>query len=107
MRHIILACLLFSTATFAETKKDYVVVNPDIYCFNAKSLLKELKNKYGEEPIFIGQSEQEEGTVTMMYVNQKTGSYTVLSTNKDVACVFDTGNNVKYRMPKVLESKLL
>jgi hypothetical protein len=65
--------------------------------------LAELRNKYGEVPIFVGKSELEEDVVTMMLVNQINGSYTVLSVGKGVACILDTGGDVQYRLPKITE----
>lgn len=107
MRKLILTCL-FCVLTMAQAKdKNHIVIPTNIHCFKVEMLLDELKLKYGEEPIFMGKSELEQESVTMMFVNQQTGSYTVVGLGKSIGCVFDTGNNIRYRMPKVLENKTL
>lgn len=107
MRYFSILLLLFFTSTFAKsTNKNHTVIPVKIHCFKIEILLDELKS-YGEDPIFIGSSGVDKDSVTMMFVNQQTGSYTIVGMGKDIGCVYDTGNNVRYRMPKVLENKVL
>jgi hypothetical protein len=99
MRYFILVLSLFCISVQA---KDYAVVPLDVYCFNTDAIIKQLKEKFNEEPIFVGRSKLEENVMTMIFVNQATGSYTVLGVGKDVACVLDSGDNLRYRIPKAL-----
>lgn len=105
MRYFI-AFLLFFTLTATAKDRNHVVIPTKIHCFKLDLILKELKEQYGEEPIFVGNSELEKST-TMMFVNQETGSYTVIGVKKQVGCVLDIGGEVRYRLPKMLENKLL
>jgi hypothetical protein len=100
MRRLAILLLLVALPTFAKDKANS-------QCYNLQPLFSELKNKFGEEPIFIGSSEQRRKSITMMLVNQETGTYTVLRVTKETGCIMDTGADVKYRMPKSLESKML
>jgi hypothetical protein len=104
MRGLILILFLLLTNAHA---KERTVITTKVTCFKLEKLVDQLKDNYGEEPIFMGKSELENNTVTMMFVNQNTGSYTVVGMGKDVGCVLDTGNKMQYRMPKVLENKLM
>ena len=105
MRYL-LFLLLFCSISYAKDT-EHIVVPTDVHCFKAQVLLNELKGKYGEDPIFMGKSGLEEGVMTMMFANQDTGSYTVVVAGKGIACVLDTGDNLKYRVPKALENKLM
>ena len=105
MRRLTIALTLFLVQT--AYAKDRIVIPTEIHCFKAEVLIKELLDVYSEEPIIIGKSELDKDATTMVFVNQQTGSYTIVNTGKGIACVLDTGNTVKYRMPKVLENKLM
>ena len=103
MRYFIILMLL-CVPVYA---KDSIVITTQIHCFKLEILLKQLRDNYGEEPIFIGSSSLDADATTMMFINQQTGSYTVVGMGKNIGCVFDTGNNVRYRMPKILENKTM
>lgn len=105
MRRLLLLLSLMPILSFAQD--GHVVVQPDIHCFLYKSAVDSLKNKYGEEPVFIGKSDIELDTVTMMFINQETGSYTVITTDRKIACIMDMGSQVIYRLPKALKSKTM
>jgi hypothetical protein len=71
-----------------------------VLCFPLNVMLKDLKDKYGEEPMVMGI----EGTMADvgmgLYINKDTGSYTVIEFDKEAACVISVGKNVRYRFPK-------
>jgi hypothetical protein len=106
MRILLLSLLFLSLSAFAKDKR-HVVVPTEIHCFNLSTLIATLTDTLGEDPIFVGRSDVEKNATTMIFVNQSTGSYTILTADKNVGCVLDTGNDVRYRMPKSLENKLL
>lgn len=103
----ILAILLLCTAFAHAAAPEKTIIKMDLYCFKSEVLISDLKNNHGEEPIVMGKSVLEEGITTMVFVNQNTGSYTVVGMGHGIGCVYDTGNKVKYRFPKAMESKLL
>ena len=104
MRCFIFALALLSLSALAN---DHVVVTEEVHCFAPKAIFDQLKNKFGEEAIFVGKSSLESGAIVMVYVNQQTGTYTVLQAGRDIVCVLDTGRDMQYRMPKALENKLM
>jgi hypothetical protein len=71
-----------------------------VVCYPLNVMLKDLKDKYGEEPMVMGI----EGTMADvgmgLYINKDTGSYTVIEFDKEAACVISVGKNVRYRFPK-------
>ena len=109
MRYLIAFLLLLSLTATARDRvyRDHSVVPTDIHCFKLNLLLKELRENFGEEPIFVGKSEQTQKSTTMMFVNQETGSYTVIGVKKEMGCILDTGGEVRYRMPKSLENRIM
>jgi hypothetical protein len=105
---LVLLSLLAVPLAFSKEQKDYAtLVRVDVYCFKLDALKKEIEKKYGEDPIVIGKSSLEEGTATVVYVSQQTGTYTIIESDGEVGCVLATGTNVRYRMPKALERKML
>lgn len=101
MRGLLLV-LLTSFSITAMAEKNFVMVPTEIPCFPIKTLMNNLKDVYGEEPMLVGKSAQEEGVTTVVLVSQERGTYTVIEVGQDVGCVLSTGNSVKYRMPKAM-----
>jgi hypothetical protein len=102
MRYLVLLLTMFALSALAE---DHVIVTNDVHCFKKDVIIEQLRGQFDEEPIVIGKSTLEKGAVLMLYVNQQTGTYTVLTTGSGVACILDTGGSVRYRMPKALDNK--
>jgi len=100
-----LALLLTMFTLLAVAADDHVIVTNDVHCFKKDVMLSQLRNQFEEEPIFVGKSGIEQGATLVIYVNQQTGTYTVLTMGSGVACVLDAGNNTRYRMPRALENK--
>ena len=86
---------------------DSVMVKTEIPCFPIKILLTSLKNKFGEEPMVMGESSLEEGVTTVVFVNQQTGTYTVVEMGEGIGCILSTGSKVKYRFPKSLSKSMM
>lgn len=92
--------MLCSVAMAAQPETASVDVK--IPCFKSEVLLKNIRDSYGEEPMIIGDSAQEDGVTTVVFVSQRKGTYTVVEMNGEIACVLSVGTNVKYRFPKSL-----
>lgn len=61
--------------------------------------MKDLKEKYGEEPMVMGVEGTMEDVGMGVYINRETGSYTVVEFDREAACVLSFGKNVRYRFP--------
>jgi len=103
MRYLALLLTMFALSALAAD--DHVVVSNDIHCFKKEVIISQLRGQFAEEPIVVGRSGIEKGATLMIYVNQQTGTFTVLTVGSGVACVLDAGDNIRYRMPRALENK--
>jgi hypothetical protein len=106
MKKIIIAfsILLAATATFAQS-----TVEKTVNCFETKKLFDILMKKYGEQPIFLGQLDDEAAkkakvSVVVLY-NPLEDSFSIVEFNDVRACVISTGNFVELSMPKPIVSK--
>lgn len=104
---VLLFILLSSFSISVMADKDTVLVPLEIPCFPIKTLLSSLKDKYGEEPMLIGESSQERGVTTAVFVSQEAGTYTIVEMGEGVGCVLSTGDKVKYRFPKSLGKSVM
>lgn len=98
MRKLLFLLSVFSISVFAQPDK--VTVPMNIPCFPTKTLMAQLKDKFGEEPMFMGDPMEEEEVKTAVFVSQSNNTYTIVQFDSRIACVLSIGNNVKYRFPK-------
>lgn len=103
MRTLALAVLLgFSLVAHAAPKTPKAVkTEKSIVCFPIKTLLKDLNDKYGEEPMVVGVEGTMDDVAMALYINRETGSYTVIEFDNEAGCIISVGRNVRYRFPKV------
>lgn len=97
---VALALSLVVTASFAVKDKGTKTEKP-IMCFPVKNFLKDLKDKYGEEPMVMGVTGNMPEVGMGLYINKDTGTYTVFEFDDEAACVVSVGKNVRYRFPKL------
>ena len=90
-----LFCLISSVANAEERIK----IDKPVICQSSMSLVTELKTKFGEELIISGKHAFLEDVYTAIFLNNKTGSYTVIELNGEVACVISLGTDFKFRLP--------
>ena len=96
-----LILLVALTVSFAHAAKDAgVKTEKSVVCYPIKPFLKELRDKYGEEPMLFGEEISMNDVGTAVYVNKDNGTYTVFEFDREAACVLSVGTNVRYRFPK-------
>lgn len=98
MSKIIVALLLTISCTAYAGKM--VEADKPIMCFDTPTFLKQIKSKYGEEPMIIGKTTGVKDVATAVYINRDTGSFTVVEIDNEAACVISVGTEVRYRFPK-------
>jgi hypothetical protein len=96
------AVALAASTSYAEAVK----TDKPVVCFPIKTLLKDLKNKYGEEPMVVGKTAKMEGVATAVYVNPETGTFTVVEMDDEAGCVVSLGTQIRYRFPNKLGSTM-
>jgi hypothetical protein len=101
MLKLFIAAILALSAVCASATDKPVKVDKEILCFPVKGLLKDLKDKYGEELMVIGKHSVMEDVVTAVYINRETGTYTIIEMDYEAACVISIGTDVHYRSPKL------
>lgn len=101
MLKIFIAAILTVFVTGVSAKDKPVKVDKEVICFPVKSLLKDLKDKYGEELMIIGKHSAMDDVVTAVYINRETGTYTIIEMDNEAACVISLGTDVHYRFPKL------
>jgi len=94
---IALSLALTCAASYAQKP---VETNKKIVCFPVNVLLKDLKDKHGEEPMVLGVTSNMKDVAIGVYINKETGSYTVIEFDSQAACVISVGTDVRYRFPK-------
>lgn len=97
MTKFLVAIALFVSMT---AHAQAVKTEKPVMCFPIKTLLKDLKNKYKEEPMIVGKTSGVDKVVTAFYINLETGSYTVIEMDDEAGCVISVGTEVHYRLPK-------
>jgi hypothetical protein len=93
---LIALIMLVSMSTHAQG----VRADKQVLCFPIKTLLKDLRTKYKEEPMIVGKTSGVDKVVTAFYINLETGSYTVVEMDDEAGCVISIGTEVHYRLPK-------
>lgn len=95
-----LIAVILAMLCVAATAQKPVESTKKVVCFPLNVLLKDLKDKYGEEPMVLGITSNMDDVGMGLYINRDTGSYTVVEFDREAACVVSVGKNVRYRFPK-------
>jgi hypothetical protein len=96
----ILVAGIVLTMSLVATADQPVVSSKKIVCFPLKQLIKDIKEKYGEEPMILGITEYTTDIGMGVYVNRETGSYTVIEFDNEAGCIISVGQKIRYRFPK-------
>lgn len=91
---------LFLLISFGAHAQGVRVEKP-ILCFETKKFLKEIKEKYQEEPMIIGKTTGVSGVATAFYINTANGSFTVVEMDEEATCIISVGTDAHYRVPKL------
>jgi hypothetical protein len=97
MNKLLVGMALWASLPFSHAQSSQVF--RPVVCFPVKIIIADLKNKFGEEMMLIGKHDQLDQVFTAVFVNQSTGSYTVIEMDQDVGCVISIGSDVHYKLP--------
>ena len=87
-RLLFVAFLLY----FPLASADGIVINKPVICVELKDILKSLRETHEEKPVFLGQDTE---TNYSLFVNSKTGTWTIIQFIDDFACVIGIGDSAK------------
>lgn len=97
---LLIAALMFCGSVYAQT----VDRLPKVECIDVKDALKLLNEKYGEKPVWIGKTADED-IYFMMLVNMTTQSWSMVRFDKKTACLIDVGQGFQFNAKNVLPGK--
>ena len=80
--------LLVATAVMAEPR----TLRKPVVCDDTERVLRTMTEEFGETPQWRGAT-SEQGTSTVLTVNTRTGSWTLIEFNTVTACVIGVGEN--------------
>lgn len=83
-----------SFSGYAQTK-----LQKPVNCYKALVIITDLQIKYKEQPIFIGNNNQS-GTQTILFVNEKAESWTLIEVKEDMACILGIGEKFMQVIPE-------
>ena len=66
---------------------------------STSTLLTTLKEKYNEQPIFVGKHGLYDDVITAVYGNITAGTYTMVEMDKNIACIVSIGTDLQFRFP--------
>ena len=97
MRKFLLGVLLLPALALAEP----VTVEKKVVCDKASIMLPYIKEKYNEEPLWLGEDGQ---SSYALIVNQETQTWSMFqySAEEDISCSIDSGTGFKFKLPNML-----
>ncbi len=84
---------LVASSCYAQTITDRV--ETELQCYNTEELFKSLKEKYKEFPFMTGRSGDFANSILSIWMNPFDGSWTIVTTKKDITCVVGMGTDMK------------
>lgn len=90
MRTVAVAFLFCLTSSIANAQS--FQSNKPVICDNVQKIIQALGDNYEEKPIWAGTGE---GTRFSLFINQNTGSWTIIQFTTEFACILGVGNDSK------------
>lgn len=92
MRKLTVAFLLGLISFVAHAQKDPIIAEKPVFCSTLKIVMETVSGVYQEEPFWRGADDRSK---FLMTVNPKSGSWTMIQYNDQIACVLGVGMNSK------------
>ena len=92
MRTLLMAFLFCLTSTIANAES--FTARKPIICDETKKVIKVLTETFNEKPIWTGKDMQDESRYSL-FVNAKTGAWTLLQLTPAYACILGVGEESK------------
>jgi hypothetical protein len=88
MKKFLILILMLTTLAHAEPRR----LNKPVVCESTEKVFRTIVEEFGETPQWRGAT-PEQGTSTVLTVNTKTGSWTLIEYTAVMACVIGVGEN--------------
>lgn len=102
-KFLVLLALLVPSFTIAEVnmhRRGY-----SVNCGDTDEIMNHLKNEFGEVIIAIGVTHDSVNSITTVWSNSKTGSFTMLQTNREISCIISTGNSLEINLEELTKGE--
>jgi len=76
-----------------------------VNCGDTNYVIDTLENEFGEVMIATGITHDSVNSITSIWFNQKTGTFTMLQTNNEISCVISTGQNLTVDTVKAIRGE--
>lgn len=100
---IVLLALVIPSITYADPnlhKRTY-----SVGCGTTEEITTHLKQQFNEVIFAAGVTNDSVNSLTTIWGNTKTGSFTVLSTHKEMSCIISTGNFLDINLEDLLKGE--
>ena len=95
MKKFILALVLVSTSVFAQKSPEVSEVKKPVICSDTNFILAEIdKSEFKEKAIWLGSDDKKHRFV--LFLNQTTGSWTILEFKDNIACFLGSGSKSEF-----------
>ncbi len=88
MRKLALAFLLCLTSSIANAQA--FEIRKSLICDETQKVVKALAEKFNEKPVWVARDIKDDSKYSL-FVNPKTGSWTLLQMTPDVSCILGVG----------------
>ena len=109
MKKLSVAFLFCLTSTIANAQigSGFTVINKQVVCGPVQVVFKALAEPdIDEKPIWLGKDESGKSELAL-FVNQKTGGFTLVQFNEQAACILALGGESKLHLPSAASSSNL
>lgn len=94
MKYLVIVAFLFCLSSTIANAQPFESRKP-VLCDDTKSLIKSLIENYNEKPIWTAVNPVDE-TRFSLFVNSKTGYWTLLQMTPEIACIIGVGEDSKF-----------
>jgi hypothetical protein len=89
MKHYLLAiCLFLTTSVLAQDQREF-----NVTCDSTEKIMNALKEQFKEIPIAVGISHDSVNSITSIWLNPETSTFTIVQSYKEISCVLVTGQD--------------
>ncbi len=97
MKTLAVAFLFCLTSTIANAREEIFLADKPVHCSSLKLIIETVSGPgYREEPIWSGRDEKSKYVMT---ANKKTGTWTFIQYNDNIACVIGVGEKGTMVLP--------
>lgn len=86
-------CLAVPVIGFAAVATE--TVDTQVVCGDTTTIFNELRNKYKESPIVMGDVADKSSSIMSLWTSKVGESWTIVASKDDISCIIGAGSNLK------------